>query len=172
MPEGDTLFRSARTLERALAGKTVLRFETVLPHLSRVDEDAPVAGRTVESVRSEGKWLLIGFSGDLILLTHMLMSGSWHIYRPGEAWQQSRYNMRITIATEKIVAVAFKVPVAEFHTAKSLSRREGFNRLGPAILSEGFDEELAFARLRSCPGVEVGIALLTQSLIAGLGKRV
>ncbi len=52
MPEGDTFFRAARTLHRALAGKPVVRFETVLPQLSRVDDDAPIAGRTVERVRS------------------------------------------------------------------------------------------------------------------------
>ena len=44
MPEGDTIFRAARTLNRALAGQVVTRFETQLPRLARVDEDAPVAG--------------------------------------------------------------------------------------------------------------------------------
>jgi formamidopyrimidine-DNA glycosylase len=50
MPEGDTVFRAARTLHRALAGKPVVRFETALAQLSRVDDDAPIAGRTVERV--------------------------------------------------------------------------------------------------------------------------
>ena len=45
MPEGDTIFRAARTLHRALAGKPVVRFETALAQLSRVDDDAPIAGR-------------------------------------------------------------------------------------------------------------------------------
>ena len=89
MPEGDTIFRTARTLHRALAGQTVTRFETVLPKLARVDYDTPLAGRTVESVEARGKWVLMHFSGDLILLSHMLMSGSWHIYRPGEKWQRA-----------------------------------------------------------------------------------
>jgi len=55
MPEGDTIFRASRTLNKALAGQLVTGFETVLPKLSRVDVDAPVAGRTVESVKSRGK---------------------------------------------------------------------------------------------------------------------
>jgi len=42
----------------------------------------------VEKVESRGKWLLIHFSGDLILVTHMRMSGSWHIYRAGERWHR------------------------------------------------------------------------------------
>jgi endonuclease-8 len=81
VPEGDTIFRAARTLNRALAGQTVTRFETVLPQLSRIDQDSPIAGRTMESVESQGKWMLMRFSGDLTLLTHMRMNGSWHIYR-------------------------------------------------------------------------------------------
>src|SRR4051794_1652095 len=128
MPEGDTIFRAARTLQRALGGKTVTRFETVLSLLARVDEDAPVAGRTVEKVEARGKWMLMHFSGDLILLTHMLMSGSWHIYRHGETWHRSRNDMRVVIETADMVAVAFRVPVAEFHTAESLKRRAGLNQ--------------------------------------------
>lgn len=170
MPEGDTIFRAARTLNRALAGHQVTRFETVLPRLSRINEDTPITGRTIANVTSQGKWLLIEFSGDLILLTHMLMSGSWHIYRPGETWQRSRPDMRILIATDRILAVAFKVPVAEFHTAASLARRKGFNQLGQDVLTEGFDEQAAQHSIRSRPDLEIGVALLTQSVLAGLGN--
>jgi endonuclease VIII len=170
VPEGDTIFRTARTLGRALVGRTVTRFETVLPKLARVDDDTPIAGSAVESVRAQGKWLLIEFSGGLTLLTHMLMSGSWHIYRPGERWQRGREHMRIAIETGAFVAVAFDVPVAEFHTAGSLARRRGLSRLGPDVLAGGFDRDLAMANLRSRPELEIGPALLAQSLIAGLGN--
>jgi endonuclease VIII len=170
VPEGDTIFRSARTLHRALAGSTVTGFETQLPALARVDTDAPIIGRTVEYARATGKWLQIGFSGDLVLLTHMLMSGSWHIYRPGEAWQKSRYHMRVAIATPAIIAVAFSVQLAEFHTARSLARRQGFNQLGPDVLAADFDEAEAVSRLASRPELELGVALLTQSILAGLGN--
>src|SRR5450432_4376348 len=111
MPEGDTIFRAARTLNRALAGQVVTKFETQLPQLSRVDYDTPLTGRTVESVESSGKWLSMHFSGDLTLITHMLMSGSWHIYRPGERWQRGREQMRVAIYTAPFVAVAFQVPI-------------------------------------------------------------
>lgn len=170
MPEGDTIFRTARTLQRALAGETVTRFETILPKLARIDYDTPIAGRTVDSVEARGKWLLMHFSGDLILLTHMLMSGSWHIYRPGEKWQRHRSHMRIVIETPPILAVAFNVPVAEFHSAASLGRREGFNRLGPAPLAPDFDPEIAIANIAARPDLELGLALLNQTLLAGLGN--
>jgi endonuclease VIII len=170
VPEGDTIFRAARTLHRALAGSTVSGFETQLPALARVDTDHPIVGRTVEYARATGKWLQIGFSGDLVLLTHMLMSGSWHIYRPGEAWQKSRYHMRVMIATPAIIAVAFNVQLAEFHTVRSLARRQGFNQLGPDLLGADFDEASAVSRLASNPDLELGVALLTQSILAGLGN--
>ena len=82
MPEGDTIFRAARTLHRALAGKQVTAFQSMLPALNRINDDTPLAGRTIERVHSRGKHLLIHFSGDLVLRTHMRMNGSWHIYRP------------------------------------------------------------------------------------------
>src|SRR5918992_4664013 len=114
MPEGDTIFRAARTLDRALAGRVVTRFESVFPHLARVDGNRPIRGRIIERVTSRGKHLLMWFSGDLVLRTHMRMNGSWHIYRPGERWQRPRHDMRIVVATDSFEAVAFTVPVAEF----------------------------------------------------------
>jgi endonuclease VIII len=170
VPEGDTIFRAARALNRALAGSVVTEFKTVLPQLERVNYDTPIVGRTIESVQASGKWLLMLFSGDLVLLTHMLMSGSWHIYRTGENWQRPLGDMRVVVESEKIVAVGFKIPVAEFHTSKSLARREGFNRLGPSVLATEFDETLAIERLLSRPDVELGVALLSQFLLAGLGN--
>lgn len=170
MPEGDTIFRAARTLQRALAGQQVTGFETQLPRLERVEFDTPVTGRIVEKVEAHGKWMLMRFSGDLILLTHMLMSGSWHIYRPGEPWQRRAVDMRVLIKTGKIWAVAFNVPIAEFHTAETLRRREGFRRLGQDVLAADFDAGRSVASLRSRGELEVGVALLTQSLIAGMGN--
>ena len=84
MPEGDTIFRAAAALHRALAGDRVVRFETGFAHLARVHDDGPITGRTVERCESMGKHLLIWLTGDLVLRTHMRMNGSWHLYRPGE----------------------------------------------------------------------------------------
>jgi endonuclease VIII len=170
MPEGDTIFRAARTLNLALAGQKITSFESVHPHLSRVDDDQGLVGRTVEKVEARGKWMLIYFSGDLILLSHMLMSGSWHIYRPGERWKRNRYHMRVVIGTPKILAVAFNVPIAEFHTSDSLERREGFKALGPSTLAREFDVDTVVARLRARPDLEIGVSLLTQSLLSGIGN--
>lgn len=170
MPEGDTIFRAARTLNRALAGQTVTRFETVLPQLARIDQDSPIVGRTVEAVEAQGKWMLTRFSGDLTLLTHMRMNGSWHIYRPGEAWRRTRVHMRIVIETASFVAVGFDIPVAEFHDPESLARHASLSRLGPDVLADTFDPIAAVQRLRETANLNVGEALLRQSVLAGIGN--
>ena len=170
MPEGDTIFRSARALDRALQGKEVTGFETVLAPLARVDDNTPVAGRTIETVESRGKWLLIHFSGDLILLTHMLMSGSWHIYRTGERWHRPRREMRVVITTSDFEAVAFNVPVAKFYTANSLARDSSIPRLGPDLLNPEFSADEAKQRLLGQSSEEIGNVLLNQRVMAGLGN--
>ncbi|HSP20643.1 MAG TPA: DNA-formamidopyrimidine glycosylase family protein [Myxococcaceae bacterium] len=170
MPEGDTIHRAARTLHRALAGKPVVRFETGLAQLSRVDDDAPIAGRTVERVRSVGKHLLLEFSGDLVLRTHMRMNGSWHVYRPGERWQRPRAAMRVVVETADFQAVAFDVPVAEFRTGRALARDPAVARLGPDVLDPGFDEAEAVRRLRERASMGIGEALLDQRALAGIGN--
>ncbi len=170
MPEGDTIFRSARALNRALAGKSVTRFQTALAPLASVNDNTPVAGRTIEKVESRGKWLIVHFTGDLMLVTHMLMSGSWHIYRAGERWRQPKSRMRAVITTADFEAVAFNVPVAQFHTARSLERSTMVPKLGPDLLNDNFSEADARSRLMAHGGDDVADALLNQRIMAGIGN--
>jgi endonuclease-8 len=170
MPEGDTIFRAARTLHRALAGQAVTRFETVLVHLARVADDRPIVGRTVEGVAAAGKHLLITFSGDLVLRTHMRMNGSWHIYRPGERWQRPVREMRILVGAADWDAVAFNVYVAEFVAATALSRHRPVATLGPDLLGDTFDPDAALARVRARGAEPIADVLLNQRVVAGIGN--
>jgi len=174
MPEGDTIYRAARALQKAIGGKVVTGFETGLAKLARVNDDTPVVGRMVEKVESRGKWCLLFFSGDLILVTHMLMSGSWHLYRTGERWQMGRSRMRVVIRTADWEAVGFNIPVAEFHTARSLERSSQVPKLGPDILSESFTVPGGVVRMagyaRENPDAEIAVVLLNQRVLAGLGN--
>ena len=170
MPEGDTIFRTARTLHRALAGKPVVRFDSIFPALTRVHEDTPLTGRTVVGVSSAGKHVLIRFSEGLVLRTHMRMNGSWHIYRPGETWQRPRRDMRIVVATPDFEAVGFNIPVVEFIRDSDLPRHEELRRLGPDLVSEDFDEADAIERIQARRAVEIGDVLLNQRVVAGIGN--
>lgn len=184
MPEGDHIFRTARTLHRALAGHEVVRFESVLPALTRIHEDTPLTGRTVESVTAAGKHVLIRFSalrhaqgtpgpsrgGGLVLRTHMRMNGSWHIYRPGETWQRPRRDMRLVVATKDFEAVGFNVPVAEFLTPADMARHDDLRLMGPDVLGEDFAGSEAVRRFREREALEIADALLNQRIVAGVGN--
>jgi endonuclease-8 len=161
-------------LQKAIGGKVVTAFETGLAKLASLNDDAPVVGRTVEGVEARGKWLLIYLSGDLILVTHMLMSGSWHIYRTGEKWWMGRTRMRVAITCGDFQAVAFNVPIAEFHTARSLERSSQVPKLGVDVLGDEYSVEAGVRALREYgaahPDAEVAVVLLNQRVIAGLGN--
>lgn len=181
MPEGDTLFRVARTLHRAFSGQVIRRFESAYAKLLRTDEEAPITGRTVERVEARGKWCLIRFGprpggsgrpqdGALILCTHLRMNGMWHLYRTGERWQRPAHDSRLLLATETFVAVGFRVPVAELLTEEELARHPLLSQLGPDLLGDPFDEEEALRRLRARADKELAQALLDQSAVSGLGN--
>jgi endonuclease-8 len=104
----------------------------------------------------------------------MLMSGSWHLYRTGEKWWMGRSKMRVVIRTADWEAVAFNVPIAEFHTARSLARSSQVPKLGPDVLADEFTMEGGVARLaaygRENPEAEIAVVLLNQRVLAGLGN--
>jgi endonuclease-8 len=170
MPEGDTIYRAARTLHRALSGQLVTRFESVFPALTRVQQDSPLTGRTIERVESAGKHVLMHFSGGDVLRTHMRMNGSWHIYRPGERWKRPRRDLRILVGTSQFEAVGFNIPVAEFVRADRLSRHRDLARLGPDLLNESFDPAEAVRRMRDRGRTPIADALLNQRVLAGIGN--
>ena len=198
MPEGDSIFRAARTLHRALAGHVVTRFDTAYAPLARVHDDTPITGRTIEAVDARGKHLVMRFSGDLTgsdaalsraasggpvgarlqfawrgplaLRTHMRMHGSWHVYRPGERWQRPPREMRVLVATADLVAVGFNIVDAEFEAASAVGTRDAIAHLGPDLLAPGFDAAEALRRLRERGPVPIAEALLDQRALAGIGN--
>jgi len=170
MPEGDTIFRAARTLDRALTGLIITGFDSQLSQLAVVDRRAAIAGRTVVGVSARGKHLLMTLSGDVVLRTHMRMHGSWHIYRPGERWHAPRRDARIVITTAAWIAIAFSVSDAEFLTTDELARHDRVNALGPDLLAGDLDVDDARHRVRSAPARHIAEALLRQQSVAGLGN--
>jgi len=170
MPEGDTIFRTARSLGRALGGEPVTVFRSTYPNLTRFHDDAPITGRTIDKIESRGKWLLIHFSGGATLATHMLMNGSWHIYRHGDRWLKPRYNARIVIENSRYIAVGFNVPVAEMHTPESLIRQRRIPVTEIDVLSDKFDEAEVNRRLVANTNEAIADVLLDQSVMAGVGN--
>ena len=170
MPEGDTIFRTARNLGRALEGKPVTAFRSTFPWLTRFNDDTPLAGQTIDKVEARGKWLLVHFSGGGILASHLLMNGRWHIYRRGERWQLAHIHMRIVIENEQYQAIGFRVPVARMHTEQSLDRDLRVAVPENDLLRKEFDAAAALERLRSRPDEAIAHALLDQSVFVGVGN--
>lgn len=153
-----------------LAGQVVTAFQTALAGVARVDDEAPITGRSIERCEAVGKHLLIHFSGGLALRTHMRMSGSWHLYRPGERWQRPRQAMRVRIDTAEWVVVAFDVQDAELLDAVALARHPTIAALGPDLLAPGFDREAAIERLAAAGARPIADVLLDQRVVAGIGN--
>src|SRR2546428_9234432 len=120
MPEGDTIFRTATVLRRALAGRVVTGFDLVAAKLTPAAARRQVVGGTVKAVESNGKHLLITFTTDgedVVLHTHMRMQGQWHVYRPGQRWRFAPSKARGAIRTGEYVIPCESPPAGELPTA-------------------------------------------------------
>jgi endonuclease-8 len=163
MPEGDTVYRSATNLNAVLAGRELTRCDIRVPAFATVD----LTGETVEAVVPRGKHILMRV-GDVSIHSHLKMEGSWHVYRHGSRWRRPAHQARAILETSESVVVGFELGVLE------VVRREDeetvVGHLGPDLLGPDWDAELALANLRVDPSRPIGLALLDQRLLAGLGN--
>jgi endonuclease-8 len=126
-------------------------------------------GRRLEAARSHGKNLLLEF-GDLVLHSHLGMTGSWQIYRRGERWRKPQRAAWLLLEGDQMDAVQFGGPALRIVPARALDRDPVLARLGPDILAADFDVEAVSRSLRSAGDRPVGEALLDQSAVAGIGN--
>ncbi|HEY6958573.1 MAG TPA: DNA-formamidopyrimidine glycosylase family protein [Candidatus Limnocylindria bacterium] len=172
MPEGDTIFRTATVLRRAMLGQVVTGFSAVAPKVSAAARGEEIVGSTIDAIESNGKHLFITFSTPerVVLHTHMKMSGSWHVYRPGESWWEPESEARVVIRTERVVAPCFHPPIVELLTTKELGLHRVVSQLGPDIIRDDFDIDEAVRRIRSNQDRDIATALLDQRAISGIGN--
>jgi endonuclease-8 len=167
MPEGDTVYLAAKRMAVALNGKRLTRGELRHPRL--VEHD--LSGRTVLGVHSVGKHLFTRFDDGRSLHSHLRMDGSWHLYRPGARWRRPGHQARAVLTTQERVAVGFCL-----HDMAVLPTREEHRlveHLGPDLLNPQWgsnDAAMAAKRLCEQPDVELGLALLDQRIMAGVGN--
>lgn len=164
MPEGDTVHRSARALDRALSGRTVIRTDFRVPQLATTD----LGGSVIKQVVPRGKHMLTRFDDGWTLHTHFKMEGSWHLYRQGERWRGPGWQVRAVLETDPFVAVGFRLAIVELVRTEEESTVVG--HLGPDILSLEWDLQEALTRLRSDPKRLIGEALFDQRNVAGIGN--
>ena len=170
MPEGDTIWRTARTLHAALAGRTVVAFNSVLPEVVAAARRHALVGRTVEAVEARGKHLLVRFAGGAVLHTHQGMRGSWRLHRVAGGVRRPSSAARAVIETADVVATCSLAPVVEVLSAAQAAAHPALARLGPDLLGPGFDPVAARRRLRERGDLEIGPALMDQTSLAGIGN--
>lgn len=167
MPEGDVLFRTAATLQRWLAGRTVTDATTSV-------EGLPVSriiGLSVESVEAWGKHLMVRFDSGQTLHSHLRMSGSWHVYLAGDPWRRPERQAKLVLRCGDRVAVCFNAPVVELLAPRAEQVHPALSNLGPDVLDDplGSEEIVRLARRRP-PETTLGDLLLDQTVVAGIGN--
>jgi endonuclease-8 len=187
MPEGDTVWLTARRLREALAGRVLTLSDFRVPKLATAD----LRGRTVEEVLSRGKHLLIrigpppgpppgadprtpaasrGAGGGLTVHTHLLMDGRWRIRESGPPPPRD-HRLRAVLANAEWQALGYSLGILEIFPTEQEVRV--VDRLGPDLLDPAWSPELAaeaVRRLSQRPERPIGEALLDQSLLAGIGN--
>jgi endonuclease-8 len=170
MPEGDTIFRTAATLQRWLGGREITSARARIAALAT----GRLVGAAVTQVEARGKHLLVHLSSGDVLHTHLGMTGSWHVYPAGERWQRSASQARLVLEAGDRVAVCFGAPVIELLAGRRVSQHPSLSRLGPDVLGDGFDPESVRlrARRRALAGAvrTVGEVLLDQQVASGIGN--
>jgi endonuclease-8 len=166
VPEGDTVHRTARRLDRALSGDRLVRSDFRVPQHATAD----LTGATVVETVARGKHLLTRIDAEepLTLHTHLKMEGSWRTYAPEERWKRPADQARVVLATDRSVAVGFSLGVVELIPRER--EAEAVGHLGPDLLGPDWDEEVALTRLLSQPDRAVREALLDQRNLAGIGN--
>jgi endonuclease VIII len=165
VPEGDTVWLAAQRMNTALSGATLRRGEFRLPQLAALD----LTGTTVREVVPRGKHMLIRLADERTLRTHFRMDGSWHIYRPGTKWRGGpAYDVRVVLATDEWECVGYRLHDVEIVPTADEARLVG--HLGPDVLGPDWDLDEALRRLREHPDEQVGVAILNQRNLAGIGN--
>ncbi|NUP58878.1 MAG: Fpg/Nei family DNA glycosylase [Pseudarthrobacter sp.] len=168
MPEGDSVWRAARQLHQALAGQTLLASDFRVPRFATLN----LAGWTVAEVVPRGKHLLMRVVSPedrkLTIHSHLKMEGTWQVYPPGGKWRKPGYTARCVLRTPAADAVGFSLGLLEVVATDNEDSIVGF--LGPDLLGPDWDLDEAERRVRSRPDVPVGVALLDQRNLAGIGN--
>jgi endonuclease-8 len=164
MPEGDTVWRTALHLDRALSGRVLVETDFRVPAHATLD----LAGERVESTVSRGKHLLTRIGTAHTLHTHLSMEGAWHLYRRDSAWRRPAHEARVVLRTDEWTAVGFALGVVEVLARDAEDTAVG--QLGPDLLGPDWDEDEAVRRLSARPARAVAEALLDQRNLAGIGN--
>lgn len=160
MPEGDTVFHTADTLRRQLAGQMLTRCDIRVPRYATID----LTGQVVDEVLSRGKHLFIRV-GWASIHSHMKMDGTWRV---GDRRLRVDHRARIVLEACDIRAVGVDLGVLEI--LERDADAAAVAHLGPDLLGDDWDPQRAAANLTADPDRPIAEALLDQRVMAGVGN--
>lgn len=165
MPEGDTVWLTARRLDLALGGRILTTCDFRVPELAT----ATLVGDTVLNVTARGKHLLTRFGSGLTLHSHLRMDGSWYLNRVGDRPRGHPDHMiRVQLANAEWMATGYRVHDLTLVSTGNENRLVG--HLGPDLLGPDWDPDEAVRRIAATGDRSIGEALLDQRNLAGIGN--
>ncbi|MET1065814.1 MAG: DNA-formamidopyrimidine glycosylase family protein [Arthrobacter sp.] len=176
MPEGDSVFRAAAQLHAALAGQQLISADFRVPRFATLK----LGGWTVTEVVPRGKHLLMRVVGParpgggqaepdrLTIHSHLKMEGTWQVYAHGGRWRKPGFTARCVLRTATADAVGFSLGILE--VVRTSEEDSIVGHLGPDLLGPDWDLAEAERRIRAAPEVPIGVALLDQRNLAGIGN--
>lgn len=165
MPEGDTVWHTARRLHAALAGTTLTLFELRVPRYATAD----LRGQVVRVVASRGKHLLIRIDPGFTVHSHLGMDGSWRLRRAsGRPPGPRAPGVRAVLANVDEMAVGSDL--AQLNLVDTDDEDELVGHLGPDLLGDDWEPAEAVRRLSAEPERAIAEALLDQRNLAGIGN--
>ncbi len=173
MPEGDSIYRAAKRVHEALAGRILDRTELRVPRFAAVD----LRGRTVGSAHSRGKHLFVVVGPDdrdrdpVTLHIHLKMEGRIHVHQAGDRWRFPAHTVRLILASGDIEVVGTELGLLRALDPAEADR--SVEHLGPDLLGPDWDPDASAAevvhRILQRPDRTIGEALLDQRNLAGIG---
>jgi endonuclease-8 len=168
MPEGHTLFRLARTLDRHFAGRVV---SVTSPQGRFAESAALLDGTRLETAQSYGKHLFMDFDHDRCVHVHLGLYGKFAVH-DGEVLPP-RGQVRLRLAAEaegdRLPAYGDLRGATACELMTGSQQQELFDRLGPDPLRADADWTRAWERV-SRTRTPIGGLLMDQSVLAGIGN--
>ena len=130
-----------------------------------------LGGQTVTAVETHGKNLFIVFDNELLLHSHLRMTGVWDVRAVGGRWRRAPSRAWLVLRAGAHEVVQYDGPVLELMTTSRRRFDQRLASLGPDILADPFDADRFLKRLRSTDQQRpLGDALLDQRILAGIGN--
>lgn len=181
MPEGDSLVRVAHRLRPVLAGRALTHADLRVPQHATAD----LTGWTVAAVEPRGKYLLMRLTPPadragarpLTLVSHLKMEGRWLVSALDARWGAPAWQVRAVLETAEHRVLGAQLGLLSLVPTEREDTVVG--HLGPDLLDPAWDASAEAAeallaegvrRLSARPERPVGLALLDQRLVCGIGN--